>query len=71
MLICPEELTGIVTRFATVAPAGQFRFDASGWAWPVGHTVRKPALEVSVTVTLATTAETPDEGTPPSPLPAR
>src|ERR1700677_2252945 len=71
MLICPEELTGSVTRFATVAPAVQFRFDASGWAWPVGQTVRKPAPVVSVTVTLATTAETPAEGTPPSPVTCR
>src|ERR1700722_7492586 len=71
MLICPEELTGSVTRFATVAPAVQFRFVARGWAGPVGQTVRKPALVVSVTVTLATTAETPAEGTPPSPVTCR
>jgi hypothetical protein len=51
-----------------VAPACQFKLEARGWDCPLGHIVRKPALVVLVTVTLATTAETPVEGTPPSPV---
>src|SRR5665647_1342218 len=57
-----------MTAFGIVAPMGQFRFDTVGRVVPVGDTVRKPVLVVSVTVTFRTTAETPVAGTPPTPV---
>src|SRR5665647_1889448 len=65
----PPVPTFTVTAFGIVVPAlDQFRFDAVGRATPVGETVKTPPDVVSVTVTFSTTAETPDAGTPPTPV---
>src|SRR5260370_13082374 len=57
-----------MTRFGTVTPAVQLRFDAVGSVVPVGNTVRKPAAVVAVTGALRTTAVTPLAGMPPVPV---
>src|ERR1035437_1846905 len=65
----PPLPTFTVTAFGIVAPPpDQFRFDAVGRATPVGKTVKNPPDVVSVTVTFSTTADTPDAGTPPTPV---
>src|ERR1700686_2138010 len=56
MVIWPAVPTGTSTRFGTVLPATQFRFEASGRVPPAGYTVRKLEAVVLVTVTLSTTA---------------
>src|SRR3981081_3209 len=56
MSIAPDGPRATMTRFGTVEPGVQLRSDASGRLEPSGQAVRKPAAEVLVTVTLATTA---------------
>src|ERR1700730_3747472 len=64
----PPAPTGTNTRFGIVCPLVQFKFDEFGWATPLGHTVRKLAALVRVTVTLRIAADTPLRGTPPAPV---
>src|ERR1700730_9106861 len=45
-----------MTRFGTVWPATQLRFEASGLEAAVGYTVTQPAVVVPVAVTFSTTA---------------
>src|SRR5260370_1232685 len=71
MLTLPPVPTLTGTRLGMVSPAAQFRFDAVGLGWPVGHPVRKDGALVSVAVTLSTTADTPLAGTPPAPVTVR
>src|ERR1700674_634891 len=58
---------GTNTRFGTVTPAVQLRFEAVGRDRPVGQTVKKLAAVVFVAVTLRIAPETPVAGTPPTP----
>jgi hypothetical protein len=58
---------GTATRFGTVVPELQLRFDARGRGLPAGKTVRKLSEVVPVTVTFSTTAVAP-VGTPPWPV---
>src|SRR4051794_28477534 len=46
-----------ITKFATVAPATKFTFDAVGCGDPHGNTVTYPAAPGSVTVTFNTAAD--------------
>src|SRR5262245_33142064 len=72
----PSAPTGTITRLAIVCPGPKLRFDVEGGGCDVrgkpsdavGKTVRKLASVGSVTVTFKTTAETPDAGTPPTPV---
>src|ERR1700676_1696410 len=69
MLTWPVELTGTMTRLGTVSPATKLRLEATGCVAPDGHTVRKLVAVGLVTVTFNTTADTPEEGTPPLVVP--
>src|SRR5215218_9302301 len=60
--------TFATTRFGIVCPATKFRFDDVGRASPPGCTVTNPPAVGPVTVTFRITAETPDAGTPPTPV---
>src|SRR5436305_693988 len=64
----PPEPSLAMTRLGMVRRGTKCRFDASGLAWPVGKTVRKPAAVGPVAVALRTTAATPLAGTPPRPV---
>src|SRR5436305_1285691 len=59
---------GTTTRFGTVTPLVQLRFEARGREVPVGYAVMKLAAVVFVTVTFSTTAVAPLTGTPPAPV---
>ena len=68
MLTRPSAPTGTITRFGIVWPArSTFRLEANGRAVAPGNTVTKPGSRASVAVTLTTTADTPEAGTPPRP----
>src|SRR5665648_737578 len=64
----PLAPTGATARFGTVWPATKFRLDAVGRVVWSPYTVTYPKLVGAVTVTLSTTAETPEAGTPPRPV---
>jgi hypothetical protein len=55
----PVELSGTVTRFATVSAAVKLRLETTGIVVPWGNTVMKPGCVVLVTVTLRTAADDP------------
>lgn len=55
--------TGTTTMLEIVCPAPKLRFETPGSGRPCGWTVRYPPAEGAVTVTLSTTAVTPEEGT--------
>ena len=55
----PEELSGTVTRFATVSPGEKLRLETVGMVIPSGKTVRNPEVAGSTAVTLSTTAAVP------------
>ena len=55
----PQELSGTVTRFATVRPGGKLRLETTGIVIPSGKTVRNPEAVGSTAVTLSTTAAIP------------
>ena len=57
MSIEPSRPTVAVTMLAMVCPRSKLRFEAVGRAAPLGHTVRNPAAEGSVTVTFSATAD--------------
>src|SRR6516165_3750579 len=61
----PLDESGRVTALAIVTPAVQFRFEVNGAVSP-RHTVRKPGVLVSVTVTFRATASA-SAGTPAAP----
>src|SRR3954470_237532 len=65
MSICPLPPTFTMARLGTVWPAMALRFDAFGGAAPEGNTVRWVAALGAMAVTFTTTADTPEEGTPP------
>ena len=60
-----------MTRLGTVWPGSKLRFDVTGTAVPSACTVRCPPRVGAVTVTLSTTADTPEAGTPPRPATGR
>src|SRR5436190_21970215 len=64
----PSPPTLTVTWFGMICPGMKFRLDAVGIAVPDGYTVTNPNEVGSLTVTLSTTAATPEEGTPPCPV---
>src|SRR3954451_14038001 len=63
--------TGTTTMLEIVCPAPKLRFETPGSGRPCGWTVRYPPAEGAVTVTLSTTAVTPEEGTPAVPVTGR
>jgi hypothetical protein len=63
----PVELSGTVTRFATVTPAVKLRLETVGIVIPAGNTVRNPEAVGLTAVTLSTAADAP-AGTVPSPV---
>src|SRR3982074_1438250 len=68
MLTSPAVPTGTIPLFGTVTPAIQFRFETVLRGAPAGHTVRKLAAVVLVTVTFKITPDTPGVGAPPAPV---
>src|SRR5579864_2435974 len=68
MEIWPVLLTGIRTRLLMVWPVTQLRLDVAGRVCPPGYTIKTPPAAVFVTAILATTADTPAAGTPPTPV---
>src|ERR1700682_758996 len=58
----------MTTRFGTVCPAEKFKLDTTAGVAPVGNTGGELGAEALVTVTLSTTPDTPDDGTPPWPV---
>src|ERR1039458_5494221 len=65
----PEELSGTVTRFATVTAGLKLRLETVGIVLPSGKTVRNPEAVGLTAVTLSTTAEAPaGTGAVPTPV---
>src|SRR5688500_7883799 len=67
MVISPSSPTLAMTRFGRTCPGIGLRFAASGRVEPFGNTVTYVSSVCAIAVTLTTTADTPDAGTPPRP----
>src|SRR4051794_36778636 len=65
----PSLLTGTMTKLGMVCPTcSTFKLLATGWGRSLGHAVTNPGPVALVAVTLSTTADTPDGGTPGVPV---
>src|ERR1035437_8065902 len=69
--MAPSAPTGTTARLGTVWFLTKFRLDTSGRALPSAKADTHPGAVGSVTVTLATTADTPVAGTPARPATCR